>query len=159
MRFVVTVCDSCQAVALVVALDPGADLPPCESCDASLRVVPGRTFHERERTTFQLLSVAVTAGDLSSWEASNLSARVARALSDGTYVECWEELSNRLPALISWEQVLGGNAQAHENVLQLVRTILEALATCRGSGVLPTPAGVQEAVDDVRRADTPKKSR
>lgn len=138
MSYVVAVCDPCQSVTLAGAPGFKSPLRACEVCQEPLRLVPGRLYHHNERTIFHLLSAAIGAGSLSSLEAHQLSRVVAAALVDRTFFGCWERLSRRLPALISWEQVLGSNVRAHEDVLQLVRAILEALSTCRRSGVLPT---------------------
>lgn len=81
-------------------------------------------------------------------EAHALSQRVSRASTECAYLECWEDLTIRLPALISRQLVIGSNGRAHIRALQMVRTISDALSTTRASGLMPSqqlanPAGVK----------------
>lgn len=137
MSYLVTVCDGCQTVALAAVAGFRAQPRACEGCEHPLRVVPSRMFQEDERTLFEELSVAISDGCLSSGEAHALNRLVTRAVAEGTYTACWEVLTNRLPALLSRQFVLGGNPCANEKALQLVRTILDAVSTTRRSGTMP----------------------
>ena len=94
-------------------------------------------YREHERRLFGELSQAITQGGLSSAEADSWGRRITRALTERAYLQCWDDLSDRVPGLFSRQVMLGGNAQAHATALQLVRTILEAIALTRRSGMMP----------------------
>lgn len=154
MSYLVTVCDTCQAVALTAATRFHDQLGACRSCGQALRVVPTRVFVESERSLFRELSAAVGAGHLRPLEASTLSRIVTRALADKSYVTCWSELTFRLPALISWEQVLGSSASAHEKALRVLKTIFDAVGTTRGPGLVPALPRVTQQLAPTRKAAT-----
>lgn len=137
MSYIVTVCDECQSVTLTATPAFGAEVADCESCSLPLRVLPSRMFSESERSLFRDLSEALGPAGLSSTQAHALIRRVTRAMVERSYLQCWEVLSDRAPGLFARHVVLGSNGQAHQRALVLVRTILEALATTRRSGVMP----------------------
>lgn len=137
MSHLITVCDGCHSVALAAVPELRGQPRACESCGHPTRVMPSRMFQDAERPLFEELSASAAQGGLSSMEAHALHRRITRALAQGGYTSCWEELTNRLPALLSRQLVLGNNFRAHEKALQILRAILEALATTRRSGTMP----------------------
>lgn len=138
MNYLVTVCDGCGRVALTPAPRLGEPIAPCAACQQATRVVPSRMHEARECKLFEELSATLSEAGLSATEAQMWTQRITRGLAQRKYLECWEDLTTRFPPLLARQLVLGGNVHAHIQALQSARTIFEALANTRRSGMMPS---------------------
>lgn len=129
MSYVPTLCLQCRRVHLMSVAAAQSGDRACASCGARARIVPGCSFADAERETFEELSAIVAEGSVSALEARAHATALERALGSGSYGAALEKLSERLPGLLPSQVAAGRNASALRGMVMKLKTVLEALAT------------------------------
>ncbi len=144
-NYLVTLCDSCQRVALMAITGPSVGAGRCASCDDPLRVVPSCSYRHGDVEQFMELSQIVSDGGVDADDAQLLAAEIGRALAAGAYRASFDTLAVRLPGLLPLQLVTGGNLAGQRAALHKLRTIFEALATKRRSSLVQVKAPSPQA--------------
>lgn len=112
--------------------------------------MPSCSYKATDVALFDELSDAVSGG-LSALEAQHLAMALEDALRAGVSSPMFEALTNRWLNLIPLMFVTGKNQDQQRRVLIMLKTIFEAVASSRRSGVRPAvvPA-VEEMVPSAR---------
>ena len=148
MSFVPTLCDLCCRARLVDLRDfRERTTPQCPRCGEVLRVVPSPTYTIGDVELFDELSETV-ADSVSPLDAQHWSGLVEQALWSGTFAKILDSLVVRWPGLAPLRTVVGTNRAQQQRVLQILKTILAALALTRRSETVLVAAGHAWPVDD-----------
>ncbi|HEX2870911.1 MAG TPA: hypothetical protein VHP33_06640 [Polyangiaceae bacterium] len=131
MTFVPTLCVACCRVQLTSTSKATSGDLACSMCGGELRIVPGCSYVERDRDAFCDLSDIVAEGCVTPTEAGSLADQLERALWSGAYARALEQLAARMPGLLPLQVAAGRNSGAQRQVLALLKTILDAVATAR----------------------------
>lgn len=140
MSYLATLCDQCQRVSLVPLHGFTGKKPLCRECDEPLRVVPSCSYSAGDLSLFREVSDTVAEINISATEAQWLGRDVSDALWSGSHGPCWDKLSVRMPSLMPLQLVIGSNHARRQRALQMFKTIFEALATTRRSGIMSAVA-------------------
>lgn len=143
MKCLPTICDACSRVRLVAVPEAAPATISCERCGHVARIVPSRSYREEDAPRFAELSDVVTDGAPSTLEVASLKQALQQAVPSG-YGALFDLLSSRFPELISAQLSCRGQRDAQRNVLGMLLTIFEALATRRSSGTMPAVAELPE---------------
>jgi hypothetical protein len=135
MSYLPTCCEVCSRIALVALPKSAQGMANCSVCSGELRVIPSRSYAATEVELFEELSETVTDG-LSPLDAYRLSEEVARILWSGSFGENLNTMASRWPALLPLQTIVGNNVRGQQRVLQMLKTIFDALATSRRSEVV-----------------------
>lgn len=146
MSYVPTLCEGCGRVSLVGMQAFSQTAPECQRCHHPLRVIPSRIYNASELELFRELSETVAESTAPN-EAYRLATAVGEALWSGRFAETFDLLVVRWPLLVPLRVVVGSSRERQQHVLEMLKTIFEALAITRRSGIMP-------AVDAPPPADT-----
>lgn len=113
----------------------------CADCAGATSIVPSSILAEADAPLFEDLSHALREGRISSLEAAQLSSGLRRALAAKSYDDFFELLSTRLPGFTPIQLLFAGRPSAQLRALNMLATILEALAVSAVSGTLPATLG------------------
>jgi hypothetical protein len=132
-------------VSLVVFNGVDTTTLDCPHCGGTRRVVPSCSYTSGDVELFEELSETVSRA-LSPVDAQRLAVEVSRALWSGSPAELFNALAVRWPSLVPLVVVTGKNRPGQHRVLLMLKSIFEALALTRRSGMM-------EAVRDPSDAD------
>jgi hypothetical protein len=137
MSCLATLCDDCQRAYLVPIGNFEGGVPGCKRCNGALRVIPSCSYADQDQELFDELAETVAEACIFPSEAKRLAAQVTESLFGGQFGTTFEMLSIRLPGLVPIQTVVGGNTSAQRRVFRMLKTILDALALTRQSGMIP----------------------
>jgi len=135
MSFVPTICDACCRVSLLGLHEFSRDTPSCTRCNQELRVIPSRSYAETDVELFDELSETV-AHSVSRLDAQRLAQDIDGRLMAGSVTKAFDALVVRWPALLPVRLATGANVKRQQRILQIFKTIFEALAMTRQSGTI-----------------------
>jgi len=130
MPYLATLCDDCHRAQLIDATDVQGTLA-CRRCGGTLRVVPSRSFSSGDAELFDELGDTVAEASVTIEDARQLGADIERAIWAQQLPASFERLSRRLPGLLPIQVAFGNNSAAQLRALQMLKTILDGLATSR----------------------------
>lgn len=107
----------------------------CARCGQALRIIPSCNYAAADVELFDELNETV-AVSLAPVAAHKLAVEVDKALASRTFAEAFDALVRRWPGLVPLRLSIGGNKVRQQLVLQILKTIFEAVAISRCSGTM-----------------------
>jgi hypothetical protein len=146
MSYLTVLCARCGCVGLADTSGARGHTPSCAQCGGAVQIVPSCIYTDDDVGLFVELSGTVAEGGISPVEATELKILLERALSTRHYDDFFDVLSSRMPGLTPVQLVFGGKPTAQLRALGMLRTIFEALALRRSSGMMARVAAASASI-------------